>query len=108
MNGRRGGTMYSFFKQVILLTLILFLILFNGCVESPEKKIDESCTQQINGEECPSSIDEGVPTPEPTVVPTSTPGLIVCPADTKMCPGNVGVSRDPNNNCEFYACPSVT
>ena len=29
----------------------------------------------------------------------------ICPTDVKVCPNGSYVSRDPNNNCEFPACP---
>ncbi|MDP7323261.1 MAG: hypothetical protein QF632_00710 [Candidatus Woesearchaeota archaeon] len=31
-----------------------------------------------------------------------------CTADAKQCPNGEYVSRDPNNNCEFFPCPSDT
>ena len=32
---------------------------------------------------------------------------IACPMDAKVCSNNVSVGRDPNNNCEFYDCPTT-
>jgi hypothetical protein len=29
----------------------------------------------------------------------------VCTLDAKLCPDGSSVSRDPDNNCEFYECP---
>lgn len=31
----------------------------------------------------------------------------VCTADAKVCPNGVTVGRNPNNNCEFFPCPSI-
>lgn len=31
----------------------------------------------------------------------------VCTADAKECPDGTFVSRDANNNCEFFACPEA-
>ena len=32
---------------------------------------------------------------------------VYCTADAKQCPDGSFVERDPNNNCEFFACPAV-
>jgi len=31
---------------------------------------------------------------------------IFCPADQQECPDGSSVSRDPNNNCQFFPCPT--
>lgn len=31
----------------------------------------------------------------------------VCTADAKVCPNGVTVGRNPNNNCQFFPCPSM-
>jgi eight-cysteine-cluster-containing protein len=36
-----------------------------------------------------------------------TKGSQACTADAKLCPDGTYVSRDPNNNCEFYPCPGT-
>ena len=30
-----------------------------------------------------------------------------CPTDVQACPGGSNVSRNPDNNCNFYSCPAV-
>jgi hypothetical protein len=30
---------------------------------------------------------------------------VVCTMDAKLCPDGSSVGRDPQNNCEFRACP---
>ncbi len=32
---------------------------------------------------------------------------VFCTADVKECPDGTFVSRNPENNCEFYECPVV-
>jgi len=35
-------------------------------------------------------------------------GRKICPKDAKLCPdGITSVSRNPDNNCEFYPCPKT-
>jgi len=31
---------------------------------------------------------------------------VFCTADAKICPDGSSVGRNPDNNCEFYECPS--
>ncbi len=38
---------------------------------------------------------------------TKTPVQKVCTLDAKVCPDGSAVGRDPNNNCEFAACPEA-
>lgn len=38
--------------------------------------------------------------------PTNS-GTVVCTQDVKQCPDGSYVGRNPNNNCEFYACPTT-
>src|SRR3989344_3218798 len=34
-------------------------------------------------------------------------GPVICTLDAKQCPDGSYVSRDPANNCEFFACPET-
>lgn len=59
-----------------------------------------ACAQEmtVSDEEQPQVQEE---------IPDEDSERIVCTADVMECPDGSYVSRDPDNNCEFMACPEV-
>lgn len=80
------GEIYMTYKtilHILVATALLFFII--GCTEAEE-------TQEV----VETPIEE-----EPEEE------RVMCPADVQECPDGSYVSRDPDNNCEFFACPEL-
>jgi hypothetical protein len=54
----------------------------------------------------PSPTPSPSPSPSPTG-PTIPPEDVACTADVKECPDGSFVARDPQNGCQFPACPET-
>ena len=54
---------------------------------------------------CTARVAATTTIPQLTTTPTT---IVVCPQDIQQCPGGTTVSRNPNDNCNFYSCPIVS
>ncbi len=71
----------------IAITILSFLVIFTGIQTFyPSPEYDDFCSQT-----------------KPPLVPKNQ---TLCAQDVKECPDGSYVSRDPNNDCEFFPCES--
>lgn len=56
----------------------------------------------------PKTQPTAIATIPPKIVPSPTPSATFCTADVRVCPEGSYVGRNPENNCQFYTCPTIT